>query len=279
MFESIVEGLLDTLKIIPFLFITFLFLEFIEHKLSHKSTKILTKNQKFGPFLGALLGAAPQCGFSVMAAKLFSNKIITTGTLIAIFLSTSDEMLPIMISENANILDILWIIGTKIFIGLVVGLIIDIIYKKKKPKTTTISKMCENEHCGCRKHGIFLSSLNHTLKISFFILTANVIINLAIFFIGENNLSSLLLQKNLLTYFCASLIGLIPNCSGSVIITELYLSNLITPGIMFAGLLTGSGLGLLLLFKTNKNLKENFSILLCLYFIGVFSGIIIDLFI
>lgn len=277
MFESIVEGLLDTLKIIPFLFITFLFLEFIEHKLSHKSTKILTKNQKFGPFFGALLGAAPQCGFSVMAAKLFSNKIITTGTLIAIFLSTSDEMLPIMISENANILDILWIICTKIFIGLVIGLIIDLIYKKKEK--VPISKMCEDEHCGCKNHGIILSSLNHTLKISFFILTANVIINLVIFFIGENNLSSLLLPKNLLTYFCASLIGLIPNCSGSVIITQLYLSNLITPGILLAGSLTGSGLGLLLLFKTNKNLKENLSILLILYIIGVFSGIIIDLFI
>lgn len=279
MLEPIIEGLLDTAKIIPFLFATFLFLEFIEHKLSHKSTQILAKNQKFGPLLGALLGAIPQCSFSVMAAKLFSNKIITTGTLIAIFLSTSDEMLPIMISENANIFDILWIISIKIFIGLIIGLIVDLTHKRKSQKTATISKMCENEHCGCKHQGIFLSSLKHTAKISLFILIVNTVINLTIFFIGASTLSNLLLQKTPLTYFCASLIGLIPNCSGSVIITQLFLSKLITPGVMLAGLLTGNGLGLLLLFKTNKNLKENISILLFIYIIGVFCGITFDLFI
>lgn len=275
--DCLIDGLLDTLKLLPYLLATFLLLEFIEHKL--KSKKILSQNQKVGPLVGGLLGALPQCGFSAMAANLFSNKIITTGTLIAVFLSTSDEMLPIMLSENADIVSALEIIGIKVIIGIVIGFIVDLIYKRKLTTSSKeISKMCDHEHCECEKDGIFLSSLKHTLKIGLFVLIANLLINMIIFLIGEENLSDLLLAKNILTYFLASLIGLIPNCASSIIITELYLSGLITTGTMFAGLLTGSGLGILLLFKSNKNLKENFSILAVIYFVGVVAGLIVDLF-
>lgn len=277
MLDCLIDGLIDTLKIIPFLFVTFLILEFIEHKLSEKAEKSLTKNRRFGPFFGAALGILPQCGFSAMAANLFSNHIITIGTLIAIFLSTSDEMLPLMLSENANPLVIFIILSIKFLVGLVIGLIIDLIYKKRNAnEKIKIEDFCEKTHCHCNNHNVFISSLIHTLKISLFILIANLIINLVIFYVGEENFSNLLLKNNLLAYFLASLIGLIPNCASSTIITKLFLSNLITPGVMLAGLLTASGLGLLLLFKTNKNLKENFIVLFIVYFVGVFSGALID---
>ena len=215
-----------------------------------------------------------------MAANLFSARVITMGTLIAVFLSTSDEMLPIMLGKHMNIVTILEIIGFKVLVGIIFGLIIDIIYSKinkNKKEKIVIKDICEEEHCSCDEDGIFKSSIKHTLKIVLFILLANIIINIIIYFVGEEELSKILLQKNILTYFGASLIGLIPNCASSVIMTELYISKLITIGTLLSGLLTGSGLGILLLFKTNKNIKENITILSIIYFIGVIIGIIVDL--
>ncbi|MBO6145205.1 MAG: arsenic efflux protein [Bacilli bacterium] len=278
MLDIIMDGLIDTLKLLPYLLITFLILELLEHKISHKNEKILSKEKKLGPIFGGLLGAVPQCGFSTVASNLFSKRVITMGTLIAVFLSTSDEMLPIMLSEKADIFTLIKIVGFKVIAGIIIGFIIDIIFKSKnKEYTNEIHDMCEEEHCSCEKNGIILSSIKHTLKIGLFILLANLVINFIIFKVGEDTLSKLLLQKNILTYFCASLIGLIPNCASSVIMTELYLSKLITVGNLLSGLLTGSGLGILLLFKTNKNLKENILILSIIYFVGVILGLLVDL--
>ena len=273
--DCIMDGLIDTLKLLPYLLITFLLLEFIEHKLSKKNQKVLSENKKYGPFLGGILGALPQCGFSSMAANLFSARVITMGTLIAVFLSTSDEMLPIMISEKVDILLLVRIIGFKLIVGIMIGLIVDLIYKNNTK--TNIESICEHDHCDCDHDGIIKSSLIHTLKIGLFILIANLVINIVIFKVGEDNVSNLLLHNNILTYFISSLIGLIPNCAGSVIITELYLNSFITIGTMLAGLLTGSGLGILLLFRTNKNIKENITILSIIYFVGVIIGMIVDL--
>jgi len=273
--EVLLDSLIDTLKILPYLLITFLVLEFIEHKLSHKNQKILSKNKKYGPLVGGILGALPQCGFGSMAANLFSARVITMGTVIAIFLSTSDEMLPIMISEKADIKLVLGVILFKVVVGIIIGFIVDLIYRSKEKEE--IKELCEHDHCHCKDENIFISSIIHTLKIGLFILIANLIIGMIIYKVGEDNVSNLLLNKNILTYFVSSLIGLIPNCAGSVIITELYLSNIITLGTMFAGLLTGSGLGILLLFRTNKNLKENLSILSIIYIVGVIIGIIVDI--
>ena len=276
MIDSILDGLIDTLKLLPYLFFTFIILELLEHKLNKKNEKVLKKYNKFGPIVGGLLGALPQCGFSTMASNLFSNKVITMGTLIAIYLSTSDEMLPIMLSNKTDILLLLKIIGFKVIVGIIIGFIIDLIFKKKE-EHTEISTMCEHEHCDCCKEGVFISSIKHTLKIALFILIVNLVLNITIYFIGEDNLSKLLLNKNLFTYFISSLIGLIPNCCASVIITELYLSKMITLGNLLSGLLTGSGVGILVLFRTNKNIKENISILSIIYIIGVIVGIIVDL--
>lgn len=277
MVDVLLDGLIDTLKLLPYLLVTFLVLEFIEHKFSKKNQKLLSKNKKYGPILGGLLGALPQCGFSSMAANLFSARVVTLGTLIAVFLSTSDEMLPIMISEKTDVLVLIKIIGFKVIVGIIIGFIVDLIYRKKVNDKEEIKELCEHDHCSCEHDGIIISSLKHTLKIGLFILIANLVINIIIFKVGEDNVSNLLLHKNILTYFLSSLVGLIPNCAGSVIITELYLSNMISIGTMLAGLLTGSGLGILLLFRTNKKLKENLVILSIIYFVGVVIGILVDL--
>ena len=246
--------------------------------MAKKNEKILTNNKKYGPLIGGLLGGLPQCGFSTMAANLFSSKVITIGTIVSVFLSTSDEMLPIMISEQASIKLMLLIVIFKVSVGIAIGFIVDMIFRKRNTKPIEeINHMCEEEHCSCEHDGIILSSIKHTLKIGLFILIANLIINLIIYELGEDTLSNILLNKNIFTYFIASLIGLIPNCASSVIVTELYLANLITLGTLLSGLLTGSGLGILLLFKTNKNIKENVTILSIVYFIGVIVGILVDL--
>ena len=271
MLEIILDTLIDLLKIIPFLFVAFLIMEYFEHSLSKK--KNVLKNKKVGPIVGSLLGVIPQCGFSVMATNLFSSRVITIGTLIAIYLSTSDEMLPILITNKVSFKLILIILLIKIIIGIIFGYIIDFFWKKKEVKDFSI---CDDDHCHCEK-GIFKSSLIHTLKISSYILITTFLLNTLIYYLGEDTISKILLKNNFFGPFLASLVGLIPNCSASIILTELYLSKVITNGMLIGGLLTGSGIGLLVLFKVNKDKKENFFILISIYLIGVLVGIIFDL--
>ena len=278
MIDCLLDGLIDTLKLLPYLFITFIVLEYIEHKFTKKNQKVLSNNKKYGPVLGGLLGALPQCGFSSMAANLFSARVITMGTLIAVFLSTSDEMLPIMISEKVDIMVLIKILGFKIIVGIIIGFIVDLLYNKKQElKKDNIKDICEQDHCSCEHDGIIVSSIKHAFKIAVFILIVNIAINLIVYKVGEDNVSNLLLHENIFVYFLSSLVGLVPNCAGSVIITELYLSKMISIGTLLAGLLTGSGLGILLLFRTNKNIRENLLILSIIYFVGVILGIIVDL--
>ncbi len=274
--DVILDAFIDVLKLIPFLFIAFLILEYIEHKMSKKNSAYLINNRKIGPVVGGLLGAFPQCGFSAMATKFFSSRVITLGTLIAVYLSTSDEMLPLLISNGVNIIVILKIVGIKLIIGIIFGFLIDLIYHKKENFQKHIHDMCMHDDCHCEK-GLLKSSIHHTLQIAFYLLIITLFINILIYFVGEDNISNFLLQKNILSYFLASLVGLIPNCASSVIITELYLNQMISIGSMFSGLLTGCGVGVLILFKTNKHIKENIAILLIIYMIGVICGGLIDL--
>ena len=183
MLDILLDGLLDTLKLLPYLLITFLVLELIEHKLDNK--KIITKNSKLGPIFGGLLGALPQCGFSSMAANLFSARVITMGTLIAVFLSTSDEMLPIMIGEKVEVLFLAKILLFKTIVGIIIGYIIDLIFiKRNELKNNNIKEICEHEHCSCESDGILKSSIIHTLKIGIFILITNLLIGFIIEYIG-----------------------------------------------------------------------------------------------
>ncbi len=275
--EVIIDTLLDTIKLVPFLFIAFLLIELMEHKLSKKSKKIITKSKKYGPLLGSILGAIPQCGFSVMATNLYVTRIITLGTLISIYLSTSDEMLPILISKKVPISLISKIILIKVLLGIIYGIIIDIIYTKAfNNKAKENYEICDKEHCHCEEN-LLLSSLKHTLKISLFILITTFILNTLLYYIGEDFLSKILLKNTILGPFITCLIGLIPNCGASVIITELYLNNAISLPSLISGLLTSSGSALLVLFRANKNIKENIFILSLLYLIGIFTGIILEL--
>ncbi len=276
MLDIIKDAIIDILKIIPFLFVAFVLLEYIEHKMSHKNTEILVNNRRFGPIVGGLLGMFPQCGFSAMATKLFSSRVITLGTLIAVYLSTSDEMLPILLSSGTNVIVILKIIGIKVILGLFFGFLIDFLYQKKGDYHHEIHDMCEHDGCHCEK-GIIKSSIHHTLSIALYLFIITLIINYSFSLIGEDNVKNFLTSQGILSYFLCSLIGLIPNCASSVIITEIYLADMISLGSLLSGLLTGCGVGLLVLFKTNKNLKENLLILAIIYFIGVICGYIIDL--
>ena len=274
--EVILDTIIDSLKLIPFLLVAFIIIELLEHKLNNKTKSIITKSKKVGPIIGSLLGVIPQCGFSVMATNLYITRIITLGTLISIYLSTSDEMLIIMISEKVQISLILKILLIKIFFGIVYGLIIDKIINKKKKDKETNYELCDEEHCDCN-HSILLSAIKHTLHITLFIFIITLIINTIFTLLGDNYLSKILLNNSILSPFITSLIVLITNCAASVILTELYLNSTISLGALIGGLLTSSGSSLLVLIKNNKNKKENLSIILLLYTLGVLSGIIIEL--
>lgn len=276
MLDIILDTLLDTLKLMPFLFIAFLIIELIEHKLNNKNKKVLTKSKKYGVILGSLLGVIPQCGFSVMATNLYITRIITLGTLISVYLSTSDEMLPILISQKVAPSIIIKILLIKVLFAIIYGIIIDFIISKTKKKEQENYQICDEEHCHC-ENGIFKSALKHTLNISIFILIINFIINIIFTYVGEDFLSKLFLKDTIFSPFITSLIGLIPNCGASVILTELYLNNAINLSSLISGLLTGSGTALIVLFKGNKSVKENLLIVLLLYLLGAFSGIIIEL--
>lgn len=282
MLDCLIDAGLDTLKVLPYLLVAFLILELIEHKFGQKNA--LVKHRQLGPVFGGLLGGLPQCGFSAMVANLFASRLVTIGTVVAVFLATSDEMLPIMLGEGVDIWFALRIILFKVAIGIAIGLLLDLIWKRyqnkkqAEPIKAQIGQLCEKEHCHCEKHGIFLSSLEHTLKTGLFLLAANVVIGLLIFYIGEENIANFTLSIPVVPYLFTALVGLIPNCAGSVIITELYLGGLISLGSMMAGLLAGSGVGLLLLFKNNSNQRENRLIVAILYVTGIIVGALIDLF-
>lgn len=272
MLEVIQDTLLDTIKLLPFLFVAFLIIEFIEHKLSNKQENIISKSGKLGPIVGALLGAVPQCGFSVLATNLYVTRIISLGSLISIYLSTSDELIPLMISHNAPLTKILSIVSIKVVIGIISGFLIDLFIRKT---TKSDFVLCEDEDCDC-DHSIIKSSLIHTLKIAFFILIITFLINILFNFVDLSFLESALKNNKILTPFIASLIGLIPNCASSVMISELYLNNLISLGTTLSGLLTGSGVAIMVLVRKNKNISENLFIIGLIYIIGVIWGLLFN---
>ncbi|MDD5829333.1 MAG: putative manganese transporter, partial [Lachnospira sp.] len=257
--DVIVDTLIDGVKLLPFLFLTYLAMEYIEHKVSGKTKAAIKKSGKAGPLIGGVLGAFPQCGFSTAASNLYAGKVITVGTLIAIYLSTSDEMLPVMLSEKISVTLIIKIILTKVVIAVIAGLVIDFVIRKiRKPEITLdkIGHMCDHDHCHCEK-SIFKSALKHTVVIFGFILGISFILNVIIMFIGEDTLAGLILNRPVIGPLISGIVGLIPNCAASVVITQLYINGVMSFGSMMAGLLPGSGVGILVLFKENDNLKEN----------------------
>ena len=274
----ILHSLIDTLKLVLFLFITYIIMELIEHKASDKARRIMQRSGSFGPLLGGLLGVVPQCGFSAAASNLYTGRVITLGTLVAVFLSTSDEMIPILLSGNIEFTCILSIIIYKTVVGIAIGFIVDIVFRimNCSQREISIDELCDNDKCHCER-GVFYSALHHTITTGAFILVTTLIINLLIFIIGEKNLSHLFVNIPVVSHLICALIGLIPNCAVSVALSQLALTGVISYGTMLAGLFSGAGAGLLVLFKVNKNKKEIALIAAILVVSGTLFGALAEL--
>ena len=284
MLEIFIDSLIDTAKAIPFLLIVYFLIELIERKYSEKINKRLGSSNKFGPIFASLFGIIPQCGFSVMASNLYAKRIITLGTLLAVFISTSDEAIPVILAYPEKAFLLIPLLSTKLFLAIILGYLIDLIYRRKLKKDIKESEFHLDEH-GCCGHDVgheekenkkdfFWHPIIHTAKISFFIFIMTFALNLIFANIGEGALSTLLLNKTIFQPIFAALIGLIPNCASSVLIAELFTKGMIGFGSAIAGLSSSAGLGLLILFKENKNLKENLSIIFLLFILSAIFGII-----
>ncbi len=291
MLDVILDTLIDSIKLVPFLFLTYLAMEYLEHKAGEKTTHMVRKAGKLGPLIGGVAGVLPQCGFSAAASNLYAGRVITLGTLIAIYLSTSDEMLPILISEKMDLRFVLGVLAAKAVIGAVAGFVIDLLIREQEvhhhghehsreehehEEEEHIHEICEHDNCHCEQDGIFLSAVKHTLQITFFIMIIGFVLNVVLHFVGEDALANLILNRPALGPVLAGLVGLIPNCAASVTVTQLYLRGVISLGAMMSGLLVGAGVGLLVLFRVNPDKKENLKIIGILYVIGVFMGCVIE---
>lgn len=281
MSDIIVDTLLDAVKMLPFLFLAYLLIEYVEHKKSHKIEALLAGTGKFGCVGGSLLGIFPQCGFSVAAANLYAGRVITMGTLVSVFIATSDEAIPVLLTAPESWSIILKLIAIKLVIAILVGLLTDVVLQLFLHKGDTAHQEHIHEdvcdHCGCDSHGILYAAIRHTVSIFFFILLVSFLLNALIAFIGEERLSALFLNNTLLQPVIAAVIGLIPNCASSVLLTELLLRGTISFGAAVAGLCSGAGVGLLVLFRVNKRVKESISVLVLVTLAGIISGWIIQL--
>ena len=276
--EIFLHGLLDTLKIIPFLFLTYLLMEFIEHMAGDKAEEFMKRAGIFAPVVGGALGAVPQCGFSAAAANLYAGRVVSMGTVVAVFLSTSDDMIPVLISGSVSIGTVALIVLYKAVVGIAVGFAVDAVLRimHRGDEKINIDAICDDDNCHCER-GILYSALHHTATISLFVLIVTFAINALVFFVGEEELGSLMYGIPVVSHIIAAILGLIPNCATSVALSTLCAKGLITAGTMMTGLFAGSGVGLLVLFKVNKKIKENLIIVGIVVLTGIIFGLLGDL--
>ena len=270
-----IEFVQETLLLLPFLFATYLVLEAIEAHAGGALEKFLERARSVGPAAGALAGAIPQCGVSAAAASFYAGGVITAGTLLAVFLSTSDELIPVLLSERVPVALLAKIVGIKVACALGVGFLANgiLAFVRHSRRDVAIHDLCANSHCGCHEHkGILVPALIHTLEIFVFIVVISGAIELCMHYFGEDSLSTLRLNRPFFGELAAGALGLIPNCAVSVAGAKLYLAGAMSPGALMASSFTGSGLGLLVLFRTNRSLKENLALLVIVYALGVLLG-------
>ncbi len=299
--HALEHAVLDTLKLIPFLFVTYLAMEALEHHAGDKSEAAVRKAGKAGPAIGALLGVVPQCGFSTAASTLYAGRVITLGTLFAVFLSTSDEMLPIFIAEQAPLDLILKVLAIKVVIGMAVGFAVDALLRflHRDKEHLRIHELCERDHCHCNgdcaaceanpelaydfehdkahEHNhagvsIAKSALKHTLQVTLFIFLVALALELIMDSVGEEVIAGFMASNPAFSVVAASVVGLIPNCAASVAITELYLDGTLGAGAMMGGLLVSAGVGLLVLLRTNRPMRDNLIIIAGLLAVGIAVG-------
>lgn len=279
MLHIIEHTLVESIKLFPFLFLTYLVMEYLEGKTGEVTEKVVKKAGSFGPLIGGIAGVVPQCGFSAAASNLYAARVITAGTLIAIYLSTSDEMLPILISAKIEGKIIVRILALKVIIAVAAGFLVDILWKSRKGnQKVCIHEMCEHDHCHC-ENGIVRPALRHAVKILGFIILVTFALNLVLHNGGEEVLEKVLVNEPVLGPVIAGVIGLIPNCASSVLLTQLYVEGAMGFGTMMAGLLVGAGIGVLVLCKVNRDRKDTAKIVGLLYAIGVSCGIFLQIFV
>lgn len=281
LWHSLLHTLIDTAKVVPFLFLTYLLMEFLEHKAGGAPERWLRGSGKIGPLVGGALGVLPQCGFSAAATSFYTGRMITTGTLIAVYLSTSDEMLPILISSGAPIPTILKLIGTKLAVGIGAGFTIDGITRlvwrgKKVEQEPGIEELCERENCDCGDRFV-LSALKHTAYITIFLLLFTFALNIGIELVGEENIKTVVLNRPVLGSILSAIVGLIPNCASSVVLTSLFVDGVLSSGALLSGLMVNAGVGLAILFRNNRPVKDSLRVVAILFGISVACGILIDL--
>ena len=284
------HSVLDTLKLVPLLFVTYLAMEAIEHTSSARVRFVVERSGKAGPVVGAVLGALPQCGFSAMAATLYAGRVVTLGTLVAVVLSTSDEMVPVFLAHQEPLGRLAAIMGAKVAIGMVVGLVVDVALRawhRAGDGHLHIHELCERERCHCdddhgHDHGhgdgrwaIVRSALVHTVQVTLFILALTFVFGLVIESVGQDALAALLANHPVRAVFVSALVGLVPNCGASVAITELYLDGVLATGPMLAGLLASGGVGLLVLWRTNADARQNALVTAFVYLVAVAVGLLV----
>ncbi len=288
------DTLLEFLPVLLVLFLTYLLMEWMEHKMGERTRLLLVRAGGFAPLLGGVVGIVPQCGFSAAAAGLYAGRVVSVGTLFAVFLATSDEMLPIVLSNAVHgefaAWSVLRILGGKMVIGILVGVLIDSAFRLVKHLRSHeeahedhdhdhehhIGELCRHAGCGC-EGGVLRSALKHTLEIGVFILLVSLALNFAVYFIGHDRIADFLNGSGGWVYLLSSLVGLIPNCAASVVVTELYIGGALSVGGMYAGLLSGAGVGTLVLCRTNRPWWANVAIIAGLWAIGALLGAVIDL--
>lgn len=279
--DALLDALIDTAKLLPILFLTYLAMEAIEHYAGERTYAWIKKARGAGPLIGALIGLIPQCGFAGGAASLYAGGALTAGTLAAVFVATSDEMLPILISEGG---DGLWgILAFKLAAAALSGFAIDALLRAIRRKKgvapgdgeINISAFCEHDGCDCdgEHHGILLPALRHTVRIGLIILAASACLGVIFCFIGEEELARLPINVPVLGEALAALFGLIPNCSVSVLLTKLYTGGVMGVGPMLAGLISNGGVGLLVLYRANGSMKKNVAFTALMWALGLIWGV------
>ncbi len=321
--DVLMDSLKDTAQLIPFLLVTYLAMETLEHSAEGKAEQLIRQAGTAGPAVGALLGALPQCGFSAMAGTLYAGRLITAGTLVAVILSTSDELIPVFVAHQVPVERLVSILLIKVIIGLAVGFAADAVLRalhRTGDGHPHIRELCERAHCHCgsieseaehehgeanpahdcahdhyggseqhghsHQHGhahdrsrwvhILRSSLVHTVQVTAFIFVITMAFGLVMESLGHDVLASFLGTQPLLACFMSALIGLIPNCAASVAIAEMYLEGVLATGPMLAGLLVSGGMGLLVLFRTNADVRQNCIITAFIYSVGVVVGLVVS---
>ena len=279
MLELLEDVLHDAIPMLPFRYITYLLMEYLEHKGNAHFTRILENTRKLGPILGAILGVIPQCGFSVLAVGLYLNGTITVGTLLAVFISTSDEAIPILVSQPKEFNTLIGVIVVKLIVAIIVGYLVDTMVRHHQLKQNHPIK---NIHADCEKeeeeHGIFYIAFIHTMKIFVFVFVINFILSYIMDAIGQDTLRMFLANGSIIQPAFAAIAGFIPNCAASVILAQLYLDQVISFGSLTAGLITSAGLGLLVMLKMYDNKKDIIRIMLILFMSAVVTGILLQLF-